>query len=82
MPSVALNFLKSPYFCEQSGEICHFAPQVQQLQSLKLSLARMCARLKVLLVRVRPVDLASVRLDPLDEALLVQSVAQIYMSGL
>ncbi|KAL0345375.1 UNVERIFIED_CONTAM: hypothetical protein Sradi_4368800 [Sesamum radiatum] len=41
-----------------------FAPQVQQSQSLKLSLARICARLKVLLVGVHPVDHASVRLDP------------------
>ncbi|KAL2247282.1 UNVERIFIED_CONTAM: hypothetical protein Sindi_2580500 [Sesamum indicum] len=54
----------------QSGDICPFAPQVQQLQSLKLSLARVWARLKVLLVGVILVDLASVRLDPWYEALV------------
>ncbi|KAL0410920.1 UNVERIFIED_CONTAM: hypothetical protein Slati_3681700 [Sesamum latifolium] len=72
MSSVALNFLKSPRFCGQSGELCPFAPQVQQLQPLKLSLAWVWARLKVLLVRVCPVDLASVRLDPWEEALDVR----------
>ncbi|KAL0437679.1 UNVERIFIED_CONTAM: hypothetical protein Sradi_0475800 [Sesamum radiatum] len=70
MPLVALSFLKSPRFCGQSGEICPFAPQVQQLQTLKLSLARVWARLKVLLVGVHLVDLASVRLVPWGEALV------------
>ncbi|KAL0311553.1 UNVERIFIED_CONTAM: hypothetical protein Sangu_2450000 [Sesamum angustifolium] len=70
MSSVASNFLTSPRFCGQSGGICPLAPHVQQLQSLKLSLVRVWARLKVLFVGVLPVDLVSVRLDPWDEVLV------------
>ncbi|KAL2227883.1 UNVERIFIED_CONTAM: hypothetical protein Sindi_2147000 [Sesamum indicum] len=70
MSSVASNFRNSPHFCRQSGGMCHLAAQVQQLQSLKLSLARVWAHLKVLLVGVIPVDLASVRLDHWDEGLI------------
>ncbi|KAL2252646.1 UNVERIFIED_CONTAM: hypothetical protein Sindi_0059300 [Sesamum indicum] len=70
MSSVASNFHNSPRFCGQSRDTCPLAPQVQQLQSLKLSLARVWARLKVLLVWVLPVDLTFVRLDPWHEALV------------
>ena len=40
------------------------------MQFLKLSLARVWAGLKVLLVGILPVDLVSVRLDPSNEALI------------
>ena len=67
---MASDFLNSPRFCGQSGDICPFAPQVQQLQSLKLSLVWVWAYLKFLLVGVLPMDLVSVRLDPWDKALI------------
>ncbi|KAL2224277.1 UNVERIFIED_CONTAM: hypothetical protein Sindi_3030100 [Sesamum indicum] len=76
---MASNFLNSPCFYGQLRDICPFAPQVQLLQSLKLSLARVWARLKVLLVWVLSVDLASARLDPWDETLLVLFSVQICM---